>query len=155
VFAALAVVFFATPLALIVAGVGARAFENRRLAPTPKLADGWDFFDDATRFLIDRLPLRYQAVHANTWIDRQIFAMTPRYGQNGLGGVANDQALPFAGRPQQDRAALGAVTESSGKGGVAQPPPTADQVAVGEDGWYSARVSRSSRSRSLYGAGRS
>jgi alginate O-acetyltransferase complex protein AlgJ len=136
-FAALAVVFFATPLVLTAFGYKARAFENRKLASAPRLSEGWGFFDDATRYLIDHLPLRYQAVHANTWIDLNVFAFTPRYGLNGLGGVQSDQALPFTGQPDQDKAAV-ATSTATGKGakGPVQPPPTADQVAVGLHGWY-------------------
>jgi hypothetical protein len=136
-FAALAVVFFATPLVLTALGYKARAFENRKLASAPRLSEGWGFFDNATRYLIDHLPLRYQAVHANTWIDLNVFAFTPSYGLNGLGGVQSDQALPFTGQPDQDKAAV-ATSTTTGKGakGPVQPPPTADQVAVGLDGWY-------------------
>jgi alginate O-acetyltransferase complex protein AlgJ len=134
VFAVFAVVFFATPLVLIAVGVRARAFENRRLAPTPKLADGWSVFDDTTRYLIDRLPLRDKAVHANTWIDRHVFAVTPQYGVNGLGGVANDQALPFTGRPQQDQAAVTATTPS--RAAPAPQAPAPYQVIPGSNGWY-------------------
>ncbi len=134
-FAVVAIVFFATPLALRAVGVRAHAFENRRLAAAPKLADGWDFFDEATRFLIDRMPLREQAVHANTWIDLHVFNTTPQYGTNGLGGVSADAALPFAGQPDQDKAAIGGTQGSAAKG-TYQPPATADQVVVGLDGWY-------------------
>jgi hypothetical protein len=136
VFAALAVVFFATPLALRAVGIKAKAFENRRFALAPRLSDGWSFFDETTRFLIDRMPLRYEAVRANTWIDNNIFHTVPVYGLNGLGGVASDQALPFTGAPRQDTAGLtaGAAAGHSTKN-KAQPPATAAQIAAGRDGW--------------------
>jgi hypothetical protein len=132
-FAALAVGFFATPIALRAVGVKARAFENRRFAPAPRLSAGWGFFDETTRFLVDRLPLRYQAVHANTWIDLHVFHTAPQYGQNGISGVQNDLALPFTGSPHQNSA--GAATSNPAKVAPAQAPPTASQVALGRNGW--------------------
>lgn len=135
-FAALAVAFFATPVALRAVGIRAQAFENRRFAAAPRLADGWSFFNEATRFLIDRMPLRYQAVQANTWIDRHVYNTTPVYGLNGLGGVAADQALPFTGNTAQDKAALTAGAAAGRKTKrQTQPPATAAQVAIGKDGW--------------------
>ncbi len=65
------------------------------------------------------------------WLDRHIFATTPLYGVNGLGGVANDQALPFSGQPAQDASKLPSNTPK----GVVQRPETAVQVTVGKDGW--------------------
>jgi hypothetical protein len=136
-FAAVAVVFFATPLALRAVGVRARDFENRALAPAPELADGWRFFDESTRFLIDRMPLRYQAVHANTWIDLHVWNTTPQYGLNGLGGVQTDQALGFLGAPGQDRVGLArAEPTTPGTTTASGPPATADQVVIGLHGWY-------------------
>ena len=70
------------------------------------------------------LPLRQQAVRANTWVQRHIFGTTPRYGQSSLGGLAADQALPF-GQPQQD-------THSTGVGRAGQ---AGSRVLVGRDGW--------------------
>jgi hypothetical protein len=135
-FAAVAVVFFATPIALRAVGVKAKAFENRRFASAPTLSEGWNLFDQTTRFLIDRMPLRYQAVRANTWIDRHIFDTTPQYGLNGLGGVNADQALPFTGSPDQDKSALTAGARAGQNTKTqAQPPTTASQIAIGRDGW--------------------
>lgn len=144
IIAVLAVAFFATPLVLGVVGTKVRAFENRRLEPAPKLADGWNFFDVTTRYLIDRMPLRDQAVHANTWIDEHVFNTTPVYGENGLGGVQSDQALPFSGKPAQDAAALtGATPGTATTAGAVQTgkapavaPATATQVVAGTHGWF-------------------
>ena len=145
--AVLATAFFLTPLVLLLGGARVHPFENRRLEPAPRLADGWNLFDVATRYLIDRMPLRDQAVHANTWIDEQVFSITPTYGVNGLGGVGSDQALPFSGRPYQDRAALGnsgtattttttGTTTATTTGTKVTPPPTATQVTIGTHGWF-------------------
>jgi hypothetical protein len=78
--AVLALAFFASPAALRIVGVSAKAFENRRIAPAPRLDDGWAFFEETTRFLSDRMPLRYEAVRANTWLDLRLFDFTPQYG---------------------------------------------------------------------------
>jgi alginate O-acetyltransferase complex protein AlgJ len=135
-FAILAVGFFATPIALRAVSVKAPAFENRRFTPAPKFAAGWNVFDETSRFLIDRMPLRAQAVRANTWIDLHVFHTTPQYGGNGLSGVQSDLALPFTGRPEQDRAGLAAATTpAKGTPQPVQPPPTAVQVTPGRDGW--------------------
>jgi hypothetical protein len=132
-FAALAVGFFATPIALRAVGVKARAFENRSFAFAPSLSAGWNVFDDTSRFLIDRMPLRYQAVRANTWIDLHVFHTTPHYGENGLSGVQNDLALPFTGNPHQDKVGLATATTKGAS--PVQQTPTASQVAVGREGW--------------------
>jgi alginate O-acetyltransferase complex protein AlgJ len=134
-FAALAVGFFATPIALRAVGIKARAFENRSFASAPGLSAGWNVFDDTSRFLIDRMPLRYQAVRANTWIDLHVFNTTPHYGENGLSGVQNDLALPFTGNPHQDKVGLATTTPTAQGAPPVQQASTASQVAVGREGW--------------------
>ena len=113
-FAIAAVVFFATPVAARVVGVKAEPFENRGLAEAPSLDDGWNVFDRATRFLTDRMPLREEAVRANTRISQDLFDTTPRYGEG------DGRGLPFAG--------------SGGRG-----PEVRNfdgfRVATGRDGW--------------------
>jgi alginate O-acetyltransferase complex protein AlgJ len=93
-FAVIALAFFATPVALRAVGVTATSFENRRFAAAPKPSQGWDFFQQTTRFLTDRLPLREQAVRANNSLWRTFFGTSPRYG-----AATADGALPFAGQP--------------------------------------------------------
>lgn len=122
-FAIVAVAFFATPVALRAVGITARPFENRRLAEAPSLSQGWDAFDQATRFLTDRMPLREEAVRADSYISRRIFDTTPRYAARGAAARA-DRALPFAGAQQGDGAA--------GAGGAAG---QATRVDEGKDGW--------------------
>jgi alginate O-acetyltransferase complex protein AlgJ len=116
-FAVLAIAFFATPVALRAMGVTATAFENRRFAEAPKPSQGWDVFQQTTRFLTDRLPLRQEAVRANNSLWRTFFGTSPRYGT-----AAADGALPFAGQ---------AAPAAAGKR-KATPPP---QVIEGRDGW--------------------
>ncbi len=126
VFAVLAIAFFATPLALRAVGVTARPFENRALAGPPRLSQGWNAFDEASRFFVDRMPLREQAVRANTWISRHIFDTTPRYGQGAFAAAAQS-GLPF-GQPLAPRAGVPRPAAN-------QPAPAGNHALVGRDGW--------------------
>jgi hypothetical protein len=120
--AAAALVFFFTPMLLLAVGVRSSEFENRELAAAPRIQDGWDAFDNATRYLVDRLPLREQAVRFNTWKSLNVFGTTPTYGR-AVNAMAEDAAAPFAG--------------GAGAGGeeAAPPPDTANQVLRGTDDW--------------------
>jgi alginate O-acetyltransferase complex protein AlgJ len=126
VFAVLAIGFFATPLALRAVGVTARPFENRALAGPPHLSQGWDAFDETSRFFVDRMPLREQAVRANTWISRHIFDTTPRYGQ-GAFAAAGQSGLPF-GQPL-------APQSGAPRPAANQPAPAGNHALVGRNGW--------------------
>lgn len=129
-FAILAVGFFATPIAARVLGVTAESFENRPFAERPDLSQGWDAFGQTTRFLTDRMPLRAQAVRANTRIWTDVFGTTPRYGPAQAPGA--DEALPFAGDPAGDPA-LGAPDTRAPSDAAA--PASAAQVLTGRNGW--------------------
>jgi alginate O-acetyltransferase complex protein AlgJ len=120
--AALAIGFFAAPIAARMVGITAEAFENRKFAEAPKLSQGWDAFQQTSQFLTDRMPLRAQAVRANTRIWTDVFDTTPRYGQQTM--LADDQALPFAGDAEQPPD----PNEQT-------PQQKAAQVLQGEDGW--------------------
>ncbi|RKQ92889.1 acetyltransferase AlgX (SGNH hydrolase-like protein) [Solirubrobacter pauli] len=125
--AAFALLFFFAPLLLWVAGVRARPFENRPMASRPQLSQGWEAFDGATRFFVDRLPLREQAVRANTWVSLNVFDTTPDYGGNQTaGGNPSRDALPF-GEPDQP-----AKPEPTAG---ANPGATDTTVLKGKDGW--------------------
>jgi alginate O-acetyltransferase complex protein AlgJ len=119
-FAVIAIVFFSTPIAARVIGITAESFENRPFATAPKLSQGWDAFGQTTQFLVDRMPLRKQAVEANTRIWTDIFDTTPRYG--GPTTPGQDGPLP-AGDPAQ------------AAGEQEQVVDTAAQVLSGRDGW--------------------
>jgi len=118
-FAILAIAFFATPVTARMVGITAEAFENRRFAEAPKPSQGWDAFQQTTRFLTDRMPLRAQAVRANTRIWQDLFDTDPRYSRQTT--LADDQALPFTGQTEDD------------DGGSR--PATASQVLSGKDRW--------------------
>jgi hypothetical protein len=124
VFTVLALVFFFTPVTLRVVGVHAHAFENRPLATIPHLSQGWQALPQATQFLVDRLPLREQAVRANTWGWEHIFGTAPNYGAQGAG------ALPF-GKPDQPKVAKSAGP-ANGSPANGQPGVT---VLEGKKGW--------------------
>jgi hypothetical protein len=124
--AVLGIAFFATPIGLRAVGVTAHPFENRALARAPKLSQGFDAFNQTTRFFVDRMPLREQAVRANTWLSRHIFDTTPRYGQGSF-AEAGGSGLPF-GQPLGSRPA-------APRRAANQPSPSGNQAVVGRDGW--------------------
>jgi hypothetical protein len=121
-FAILAIGFFAAPIAARTLGITAEAFENRRFADPPKLSQGWNGFQQTTQYLTDRMPLRAQAVRANTQIWTDVFGTDPSYTRDST--LAKDQALPFAGAIERDdgevrigRDGGGPTTSSTGSGG--------------------------------------
>ena len=114
----LAIAFFCTPIGLRAVGVTAHPFENRRLADRPRLSQGFDVFEQTRKFVTDRLPLREQAVHANTWISLHIFHTSPTYGRAQSGAPATAGVPPAPAAPT--------------------PAPAAPQPAgaiEGRDGW--------------------
>ena len=70
------------------------------------------------------MPLREQAVRANTWISRSIFATTPTYARRQAD--TSSGALPF-----------GAPTPAPAKaaGGTSTQPPPGQRAIEGRDGW--------------------
>ncbi len=125
-FAAIAVVFFTAPIASRVL-VAPEQFENRRFAALPKPSQGWDAFGQASRYVIDRMPLRAQAVRLNTQVWRDVLGTDPRYDRDTT--LVDDQALPFAGTAAQDPV----KTQQPGRRELGlQPPATA---STGQEGW--------------------
>lgn len=90
--AGLALLFFFGPALAYAAGVRPQEIENRRLAALPSLSDGWDFFAKFTAWSTDHLPLRGEAVEANTRLSELVFDQTPQYD----GARASDTAAPKA-----------------------------------------------------------
>jgi hypothetical protein len=128
--------FFWAPVGLRMVGVTARPFENRRLATFPKPSQGWEALDQSTRFLVDRLPLREQAVQANTWISDTVFDTAPDYARED----EEDAPLPFAqddepAERQPDPAAPG--EPAAGEDGAGQEAAGQPSVGVleGRSGW--------------------
>ena len=123
--AALAIFFFAGPALLLFVGGRGRPLSGERPVKAPSLGQGWAFFDDATQYLTQSLPLRKPAITVNDWLSRNVFDASARYG----GGFAgSDQALPFGG-----------VNAANANGGYAQSGGAKGGhpiVAIGRDGWY-------------------
>jgi hypothetical protein len=126
VVAVLAIVFFALPLGLRAAGVKARPFENRALAPPPSADAGWEFFDETTRFFVDRMPLREQAVRAYSWTAQHMLDTSPSWRRELLAGEPLTAAQPQLKDPQTPAA----TDPASGDTRVASSP-----VLRGSDGW--------------------
>jgi alginate O-acetyltransferase complex protein AlgJ len=109
-----ALVFFCTPLLLLILGVRPEAIENRKLASFPSLGDGWEFFARMSPWATDYLPLRGDAIGAEDWISRTLFGEPPPLGtQNknqGPGVVA-----PPASQDDREQQAAGFPTVIEGK----------------------------------------
>jgi len=120
----LALAFFFGPAGAYLAGQRPEEIENRRLKPMPSPADGWRFFPDFAAWAIDHLPLRTQAVRANSALSERVFHEPPAYGEGagdtGAGPVGG--GLPGIGR---------AGSPSTGPPGSARYP----SVIQGQDGW--------------------
>jgi hypothetical protein len=112
---AVALLFFFGPLGAFVLGERPEEFENRALADLPSVSDGWAFFPDFTDWAVDHLPLRQQAVEANTAFSEGVFGEAPSFGSGSSGG-------PVAGVP---------ATGGTDDGNEVEYP----QVIEGEDGW--------------------
>jgi alginate O-acetyltransferase complex protein AlgJ len=93
--------FFGPALAY---GIGFRpaAIENRPLTARPALANGWGFFDQATRWATDHLPLRDKAVHGNVSLSERVFGQPPQYGSNDTGPLGGAVVGSQTGQPQQN-----------------------------------------------------
>jgi alginate O-acetyltransferase complex protein AlgJ len=134
-FATLAVAFFATPIILAALGVSAERFENRRLADAPKPSQGWNAFQQTGQFLTDRMPLRAQAVRANTRIWQDVFDTDPRL--TAAGELADDQALPFAGEANEVRNGRRdpRLARRGDRAGQAEVDGAQSLIVTGRDGW--------------------
>lgn len=136
-FASLAVAFFVAPIVAGTIGVDAEQFENRRLADTPRLSQGWSAFQQTSRYLVDHMPLRAQAVRTNTRIWTDVFGTDPVYA--GQKALASDQALPFAGAIESQRREAPRAAGAAGAAGAAKGVPIYEQpitgIVTGEEGW--------------------
>jgi alginate O-acetyltransferase complex protein AlgJ len=113
----LALAFFFGPAAGYVLGQRPQEIENRRLKAFPSLSDGWSFFPDFATWATDHLPLRKQAVEANSALSERAFKEPPSYGgaDTGVAGVPGTGAgADRSGEPDQ---------------------PTYPRVIQGKDGW--------------------
>jgi hypothetical protein len=117
-----ALVFFFVPLLLLILGVRPEAIENRRLTGFPSPAAGFGFFTGLNQWATDTLPLRGEAVRAEDWISRNLFAEPPAFGQHqpDRGPVQGPVSTPDIGpRDSSDQTSQGFP-----------------KVIEGKDGWY-------------------
>jgi len=124
-----AIVVFATPLVLFVAGRRGAAFENRALAPPPDISIGsildQRMYAGIEDYLEDHLPLRERGVAADAWIDFHVFDDSPRpdrvlvgadgwlFNTNSFEGTCID--LPSAAEVVANADLLAAVLAAAGK----------------------------------------
>ena len=109
----LAACFFFGPAFGFLLGARPQAIENRALTPMPSLSDGWSFFPKFTSWAVDHLPLRAEAVKANSVVSEKVFREAPSF--NG------DTGGPIGGAP------IG----TSKKASSSEYP----QVIQGKNGW--------------------
>jgi alginate O-acetyltransferase complex protein AlgJ len=98
-----AVVFFCTPLLLLLVGVRAPSFENRPLAAFPSPADGWGFLTGMAPWAADHLPLRDQAVGLEDFLSRQLFGEPPPLGQQSRPDPVPGPVAPAPSQSDEDR----------------------------------------------------
>lgn len=116
-----ALVFFCVPLLLLVVGVRAPEFENRRLADFPSITDGFGLFTGLDQWATDHLPLRDKAVQAEDGISRGVFGEPPQFKTD-----------------QQKKNDVGpVVAPTTTEAGVPAPPAPSEyqQVIEGSDNW--------------------
>ena len=123
VIASLALVFFFGPALAAAAGVRTPAIENHKLGPLPKASDGWSSFSIFDTWATDHLPLRNDAIKANTTVERDVFGETPDYGANGTATTATAAGVAGISAPQPPAPAASSA------------PPDFPTVVAGIDGW--------------------
>ncbi|SDZ41406.1 alginate O-acetyltransferase AlgX-related protein [Herbiconiux ginsengi] len=110
-----ALVVFFLPAVAYAVGVRAQTIDNRPLAAFPTLDDGWNALPKLQAWAIDHLPLRGEAVTADTQLSQALFNEAPKFGAAGGGiGVAG----------------VGSQSADGATAGIQYP-----QVIQGSDGW--------------------
>jgi alginate O-acetyltransferase complex protein AlgJ len=120
--AGLALAFFFGPAVAAAAGVRTPAIENHKLGRLPSASDGWKSFGIFDTWATDHLPLRNDAIKANTTVERDVFGENPDYGANGTATTTTATGVAGISAPQPSAPAANAVTDF----------PT---VVTGIDGW--------------------
>jgi alginate O-acetyltransferase complex protein AlgJ len=118
----LALAFFFGPAVAAAAGVRTPAIENHKLGPLPSASDGWKSFGIFDTWATDHLPLRNDAIKANTTVERDVFGENPDYGANGTATTTTATGVAGISAPQPSAPAATSVTAF----------PT---VVTGLDGW--------------------
>jgi alginate O-acetyltransferase complex protein AlgJ len=88
-----ALVFFATPAVMWVAGMRATEIENHKLADFPTPADGWALFTGLPGWATDHLVFRADAVHFADWVSRTLFGESATFNRGTSGPLPEDAEL--------------------------------------------------------------
>jgi alginate O-acetyltransferase complex protein AlgJ len=116
---AAALLFFFGPAIAFVFGDRAAPIENRPLAGVPSLNSGWQVIPGFNVWAVDHLPLRSQAVRANTDLSEAVFGEPPLSGNHATSGIGS----VAAGNPAPDSASAGPSISA------------APRVLQGKNGW--------------------
>jgi alginate O-acetyltransferase complex protein AlgJ len=115
---AAALLFFFGPAIAFAFGDRAESIENRPLARMPSLNSGWQIIPGFNAWAVDHLPLRSQAVRADTDLSEAVFGELPPSGNHtasGVGSVAAGNAPPDTAGAKPSLLAAPRVIQ--GKGG--------------------------------------
>ncbi len=125
-----ALVFFATPALMWVAGMRPSEIENHELAGFPSLGEGWGFFTGLEGWATDNLVFREEAISAADWVSRTFFGEPPPFDQGGKTPTG-----PLPGTPAEPDTR----TEPEKDGPIVVPPGSDQggyrQVVEGAEGW--------------------
>jgi alginate O-acetyltransferase complex protein AlgJ len=113
---AAALVFFFGPAIAFTFGDRAAPTENHPLARMPSLNSGWQVIPGFNAWAVDHLPLRSQAVRADTDLSEAVFGQPPPSGNHTTSGIGS-------------AAAGNASPDSAGAA------PRINQVIQGKDDW--------------------
>src|ERR1700722_12363886 len=116
---AAALLFFFGPAIAFTFGDRAAPIENRPLAGVPSLDSGWQAIPGFNAWAIDHLPLRSQAVRADTDLSETVFGEPPSSGNHAASGIGS--------------AAAGNASPNSAGAGASN--PDAPRVIQGKDDW--------------------
>jgi alginate O-acetyltransferase complex protein AlgJ len=116
---AAALLFFFGPAIAFTFGDRAALIENRPLAGMPSLNSGWQVIPGFNAWAVDHLPLRSQAVRADTDLSEAVFGEPPPSGNHTTSGIGS----AAAGNASPDSADVGPSSSA------------AQRVIQGKDSW--------------------
>lgn len=114
-----ALLFFFGPAIAFAFGDRAAPIENRPLAGMPSVNSGWQIIPRFNAWAVDHLPLRSQAVRADTYLSEAVFDEPPLSGNHRTSAIGT----AGAGNASPDSAGAGPATSS------------APRVIQGTDDW--------------------
>lgn len=130
---------FGPPIAMAT-GVTGSTIDNRRLAPPPSLAKGFDALDMLGPWATDRLAGRSNAVQAKAWVDYHVLGEMPSSGKvvrgrNGYLFLSDDFTRTCANHPAFRRSLrsfleLAEIIEASGRRAVFAVAPNKSAVVT-------------------------